>query len=153
MLEGKNVDMLFGLDMLKRYQASIDLKKGALIIQDREIPFLAEHEIPKQFPSLNELTDAGKKTIDGDGHDNTEPISYGNMQSAYGHASSQEMSGAKVEVSKNQQNTEKGIFNGTGKNQELQDMLNLGIPEQEAEQFLELSNGNLDLAVSLYFSK
>ncbi|GAA6029986.1 hypothetical protein JCM8097_009202 [Rhodosporidiobolus ruineniae] len=46
-LENKDVDLLFGLDMLKRYQCSIDLKKNALIIQEREIPFLPEHEIPK----------------------------------------------------------------------------------------------------------
>lgn len=75
------------------------------------------------------------------------------MQSVHGHASSQEMSGVKVEVSKNQQNTGESNFNETGKNQELQDMLNLGIPEQEAVQFLKLSDGNLELAVSLYFSK
>ncbi|GAA5850718.1 hypothetical protein JCM8547_009067 [Rhodosporidiobolus lusitaniae] len=46
-LENKDVDLLFGLDMLKRYQCSIDLKENALIIQDRKIPFLPEHEIPK----------------------------------------------------------------------------------------------------------
>ena len=64
-LEGRNVDMLFGLDMLKRYQASIDLKKNALIIQDREIPFLPEHEIPKNEDSLPLLGDAQPKETDG----------------------------------------------------------------------------------------
>lgn len=64
-LEGRSVDMLFGLDMLKRYQASIDLKKNALIIQDREIPFLPEHEIPKNEHNLPLLGDAEPKETDG----------------------------------------------------------------------------------------
>lgn len=33
--------------MLKRHQCSIDLRKDALIIQDRELPFLPEHEVPR----------------------------------------------------------------------------------------------------------
>lgn len=45
--QGKDVDLLFGLDMLKRHQATIDLARDALIIQGRELPFLPEHEVPK----------------------------------------------------------------------------------------------------------
>lgn len=45
--QGKDVDLLFGLDMLKRHQATIDLGKDALVIQGREIRFLSEHELPK----------------------------------------------------------------------------------------------------------
>jgi DNA damage-inducible protein 1 len=45
--KGKDVDLLFGLDMLKRYKAKIDLEKNVLAFAGIEVPFLAEHEIPK----------------------------------------------------------------------------------------------------------
>lgn len=46
-LEGDGPDMLLGLDMLKRHQANINLKKDRLEINDEEIEFLPEHLIPK----------------------------------------------------------------------------------------------------------
>jgi|TARA_R110002003_G_scaffold197_6_gene15374 DNA damage-inducible protein 1 len=60
-MEGKDVDLLFGLDMLKRYKAKIDLEKNALCFQGIEVPFLHETEIPKNLEEaeMNEPTVAG----------------------------------------------------------------------------------------------
>ncbi|CAO1636223.1 unnamed protein product [Parajaminaea phylloscopi] len=51
-MEGKGVECLFGLDMLKRYQASIDLSANALIINGEHCRFLDEHELPESAKEL-----------------------------------------------------------------------------------------------------
>ncbi|GBB88398.1 hypothetical protein RclHR1_14980003 [Rhizophagus clarus] len=43
-MEGRENNLLFGLDMLKRHKACIDLQKNALVIMGKEIPFLADQE-------------------------------------------------------------------------------------------------------------
>ena len=51
-MEGRDVDLLFGLDMLKAHQACIDLEKSVLRIQGREVGFLPEHELPEKARSF-----------------------------------------------------------------------------------------------------
>ena len=56
-MQGRDVDLLFGLDMLKRHQACIDLEKNVLRIQGREVRFLAEHELPNKARQVEELAE------------------------------------------------------------------------------------------------
>ena len=61
-MEGKDVDLLLGLDMLKRFQAVIDLRLNKLVFGDgNEVSFLGEADIPKSFEEamMNEPTVSG----------------------------------------------------------------------------------------------
>eukprot|EP00922_Rhytidocystis_sp_ex-Travisia-forbesii_P063660 GHVS01094675.1.p1 GENE.GHVS01094675.1~~GHVS01094675.1.p1 ORF type:complete len:341 (+),score=63.70 GHVS01094675.1:337-1359(+) len=44
-LEDDKIDFLFGLDMLRRHQMCIDLKKNVLSVGDMEVPFLSEKDL------------------------------------------------------------------------------------------------------------
>lgn len=48
-MEGKDVDLLFGLDMLRRHQACIDLLTNELRFPHTSVQFLPESQIPKKF--------------------------------------------------------------------------------------------------------
>ena len=67
-LEDNSMPFLFGLDMLRRYQCSIDLHKNVLrfgSINNAELPFLAEHELPERLRRENEDPPAGKGVGEG----------------------------------------------------------------------------------------
>jgi DNA damage-inducible protein 1 len=58
-LEDDKVDMLFGLDNLKRHRCCIDLDKNELTLDQGKviIPFLKDHEIQRGFGSGEESKD------------------------------------------------------------------------------------------------
>nr|POE54443.1 dna damage-inducible protein 1 [Quercus suber] len=64
-MEGKDVDLLLGLDMLKRFQAVIDLRVNKLIFGDgNEVDFLGEADIPKNVEEAQQA----EPTIAGPGN-------------------------------------------------------------------------------------
>lgn len=58
-LEDQSMDMLLGLDMLKRHQCCIDLKRNVLVIGTTggETPFLNESELPRNAAANAEPTE------------------------------------------------------------------------------------------------
>ena len=55
-MENQSIDMLLGLDMLRRHQCCIDLKEDVLHIGPEKAPFLPESEIPKETPLRSSLS-------------------------------------------------------------------------------------------------
>lgn len=142
-MEGKDVDLLFGLDMLKRYKAKIDLEKNALCFEGIEVPFLPESEIPKNFEEaeLNEPTVSGPNGTEiGARSGAVRPAGAPASTVAAGPSTSQPPSAAAPSSSAEEFPEE-----------HIEQLMSLGISRAKAIHALRATGGNLEYAASMLF--
>jgi DNA damage-inducible protein 1 len=141
MIQGRDVDLLFGLDMLKAHQACIDLEKNVLRIQGREVTFLPEHELPEKA-RIQELSEApatdasptqeSSENFPGSGHRLGSSNAASSSQS---HSPSRPLSNS----SRYPENSIRTIMDLGGVSREV------------AISTLDAAGGNVDVAASLLF--
>lgn len=149
-MEGRDVDLLFGLDMLKAHQACIDLEKNVLRIRGREVRFLSEHELPLQARAFeNPQGDAlapgagapGMSTVAGPGPSSgqAQPTHFPGSGHALGSApaASRPAPGARQASSHPESS--------------IQTLMGLGATREAAIQALDAMGGNVDYAASMLF--
>lgn len=146
-VEGSSMDMLLGLDMLKRYQACVDLKKSVLRIGNDEVPFLPESEIPNKNPLPSVPGPSGKPmAIDpekGKAQESGTTLKTSFRQTQQPAVATQPATGS---------TTAAGPSTASPSTAEkIQQLMQMGFPEQEARQALEIAEGNIDLAAAYLF--
>ena len=160
-MEGKDVDLLFGLDMLKKYKAKIDLEKNALCFEDTEVPFLPEHEIPKGF-AVDEPTvpgpgntEIGTKT----GAVKQAGASGGESSVAVGESTKQPASqptpqpAAQAPTQAPPPSQPAASSSAQFPEQHIQQLMELAsVPREVAINALKAANGNLEVAAGFLFN-
>lgn len=144
-MEGKDVDLLLGLDMLKRHQATIDLRNGQLVIQDEEVPFLGESDIPKGFDAEEEE----EPTVEGPAGSKvggrTGAIVEPPIRDIPAATAAREASAAATQEASS-------VSAPQFSDEAIAQLENLGFTKQQAISALELTNGDIETAASLLFS-
>jgi DNA damage-inducible protein 1 len=150
-MEGKSIDLLLGLDMLKRHQMSIDLRKGALIIPnqpaDTEVAFLGEADLPKQVQE--ELQN--EPTITG-----TEGAQIGARTGAVKQEAQKTATPPPATTSQTQPPSDPptsaptriGARPSRFSDESINKITELGFSRDQAISALEAADGNLDAAIS-----
>ena len=154
MIQGRDVDLLLGLDMLKAHQACIDLERNVLRIQSREVRFLPEHELPDQarIMETSQVTaeplpsaPSAPSVASGSGGLPRNPPSF---PSGGGHTlgavpNTRPLTAGRPTV---QQAPASRYPEG-----DIRFLMDLGATREMATGALEAANGNLDVAASLLF--
>ena len=158
-MEGKDVDMLLGLDMLKSYQACIDLRKNRLIIQGDEIPFLGEADLPKRYEEAMEeptVEEPGGTRVGAQSGTVTQPGNSGpataGLPSRPATTSSQPAISSPPPSQPSQPQTAT-----QGQNpypaEAIEQLQQLGFSRDEAVAALNATGGNVDYAAGLLFQE
>ncbi|CAO3671725.1 unnamed protein product [Umbelopsis vinacea] len=124
-VEGKGSELLFGLDMLRKHQGCIDLRKNALTFDDIDIPFLQEHELPEK-QRLIELHGGAEDETPAEARI-AGPVANANA-SNYGESSQPSTAAA---------TSTKGYSES-----DISTLTNLGVSRQEAIHALDMAGGN-----------
>lgn len=158
-MEGKSVDLLLGLDMLKRYQACIDLAKGCLVIQGEDIPFLGEADIPKDVEEHVEQeptapgpsgTQVGQQSgavmpAEGEQHATPVPQTPQTTQSQPQAQPAAQPQAAAAPAAPAQQ------AQATPSEQHVETLISMGADRASAIQALQATNNNVDMAAGMLF--
>ncbi|KAJ3092123.1 DNA damage-inducible protein 1 [Physocladia obscura] len=143
-MEGKGVELLFGLDQLRRHLACIDLAENCLKINGEKIPFLPEHELPDHAREK-------KRSIENESSHSSPPklaaISQTGNPSSGSNSSSSRPTAAAASASAStrnggQQNYPEEVIKG---------LMDLGVTREQAIQALDLHGGNADFAANSLF--
>lgn len=134
-MEGKDVDLLLGLDMLKRYQACIDLQKGALLIQGDVVPFLGEADLPKM--EMNE------PTVEGPSGVKTGAIS-GAVSQPSGDKPAQSSTSTTQQGASSSQKPQSTPGPSSFPSADIAKLIDMGFSREEALQALTISGGDVD---------
>ena len=128
-LEGQGVDFLLGLDMLKRYQCTLDLHNNVLKIGDESVPFLAEKDIPRSelFDDLSSSSSSDITTSTP----NTNPKNSNNSSSS--------------------NNSAKLSMTSQFSDEVVENIMKLGFSKEEVINALRMFNGNPEQAASYLF--
>lgn len=136
-LETSDIDMLFGLDMLKRHQCSVNLHLNALTLNAGEIvvPFLSEADINSQMHT-HMKTLQSPKLVSQPPSQSVQPQSQPVLRSPVP---------STVPPSQGIQRT--------ATSQSIQQLTSLGFSQRESEEALKITHGNVELAASLLFQQ
>jgi len=152
--QGRDMDFILGLDMLKRHQANIDLMQNALIIQGMTIPFLGESEIPKSSdeewlppnvvptPSGAHLDPSTGAILDPAPHQLTHFQGPGHRLGS---------SLTEVPTQRDEGSHGQDIQHSQFPEEAIKSLMDLGVERGEAIQYLEIGGGNVDAAASMLF--
>ena len=148
-MEGKDVDLLLGLDMLKRHQACIDLNKGSLIIRGEDIPFLDEANSPKADETVP-LED----TVEGPGGTRVSGISgevlpAGSVGSTGPPESQTTGQGSGTASASAQPNAQQQQPASPYPLADIEQLMGLGASREAAINALEIAAGNVEVAAGI----
>jgi len=149
-MEGRDVDLLLGLDMLKAHQACIDLEKNVLRIQTREVRFLSEHELPEKARIMDAgaedpstPTPAGPSSAPNQPLPPTTPFPGGGRTLGTTPAAGPARMG--------QRRPPAAPATGRHSEEAISTIMGLGVTREVAISTLDAAGGNLDVAASLLF--
>ena len=153
-LENAKIDMLFGLDMLKRHQCCIDLHKNALFLNAGEIsiPFLDEASIKKEKSEEMKIDETSLEEKNTKIEEKNTKIEEKKTKIEEKKTKIDEkktkIDEKKTETAKVQASSIETIYQG-----KLQKITSLGFTLKEAEEALKIFKGNEELAAAFLFEK
>jgi len=148
-VQGRDVDLLLGLDMLKAHQACIDLEKGVLRIQGREVRFLSEHELPDNArdprePPQAAISSSGPSVSTPSTSSTPAPTAFPGGGRTIGSAPA----GASAPTTSS---PPRPLQRAPPSEQSIQILMDFGATREMAIRTLEATGGNVDMAASLLF--